>query len=178
MNTFRRMTVVFFVIGSAVLLLGLSALAAGLRVNTTKSIPVGLYRVSDTPLKKGVYVIFCPPDNPVFVEARERDYIREGFCPGSYSYMMKKVLGVAGDVVTVSAEGVTVNGERLPLSSMIAADSAGRELPKFKADNHTLGSDSLLLMSDVSAISFDARYFGLVDKGQVKDVITPLYILN
>ncbi|WP_107763025.1 S26 family signal peptidase [Nitrosospira multiformis] len=32
----------------------------------------------------------------------------------------------------------------------------------------------LLLMSDVSWASFDSRYFGLVDVGQVRGVIKPL----
>jgi type IV secretory pathway protease TraF len=31
--------------------------AAGLRVNVTRSIPIGLYRVIDAPVGKGEYVI-------------------------------------------------------------------------------------------------------------------------
>lgn len=36
--------------------------AAGLRINTTKSIPVGLYKISQKAPEKGDYVIFCPPE--------------------------------------------------------------------------------------------------------------------
>jgi hypothetical protein len=35
--------------------------AAGARINTTKSIPVGLYWTSSAPVEKGAYVLFCPP---------------------------------------------------------------------------------------------------------------------
>ena len=32
---------------------------AGLRLNTTHSIPLGLYRMADDPIEKGGYVLFC-----------------------------------------------------------------------------------------------------------------------
>ena len=79
--------------GIGLLALGFVCFAAGLRVNTTKSIPVGLYRIVDEPVEKGAYVIFCPPKLDVFDEAKERGYIAAGFCPGDYGLMMKRVSG-------------------------------------------------------------------------------------
>ena len=46
--------------------------AAGARINTTKSIPLGLYWLSDAPVTKNSYVIFCPPAEPTFLEAKKR----------------------------------------------------------------------------------------------------------
>ncbi|MBD4272924.1 conjugative transfer signal peptidase TraF, partial [Xanthomonas citri pv. citri] len=80
------------------------------RLNTSKSIPLGLYWTSSAPVTKGEYVIFCPPQRPVFDDARERGYIGSGFCPGNYGYMMKRVLAAKGDTVSVTPQGVTVNG--------------------------------------------------------------------
>src|SRR5687768_11560102 len=120
-------------IGIALSLLTVSVVcfAAGLRVNTTKSIPVGIYRLTDVPVGKGEYVIFCPPQTALFDEARSRGYIGAGFCPGNYGYMMKQVLAMAGDRVTSGEEGITVNGKPLPESVPRKTDSAGRILPRY-----------------------------------------------
>ena len=158
---------------------GLTALSlvcylAGLRVNTTKSIPVGVYRLTDVPVGKGEYVIFCPPRTALFDEARSRGYIGAGFCPGGYGYMMKRVLGVEGDMVSSGEEGIVVNGKLLPASAPRKTDSAGRVLPRYLFSDYILKGSELLLMSDVSGTSFDGRYFGPVDAGQVRGVIKPL----
>ena len=79
-----------------------AACAAGARINTTKSIPVGLYWTSSAPVEKGAYVLFCPPQAGVFDDAKARGYIGAGFCPGGYGYMMKRVLAAKDDAVTVS----------------------------------------------------------------------------
>ena len=52
--------------------LGFLCFAVGLRINTTQSIPIGLYRITDAPVAKGEYVIFCPPQSVLFDEARAR----------------------------------------------------------------------------------------------------------
>lgn len=158
--------------GAALLLVGG---LAELRINTTKSIPVGLYRMTSDPIKKGSYVIFCPPQTELFDTAKERGYIGAGFCPGGYGYMMKRVVAVGGDHVIVAGDGVRVNGNLLPLSTPLPTDSAGRALPHLPGSEFTLTASELFLMSDVSGTSFDARYFGPVDRAQIKGVIRPLF---
>jgi hypothetical protein len=44
--------------------------------------------------------------------------------------------------------------------------------------DYVLGEFELLLMSDVSWSSFDGRYFGPVDVGQVRGVIKPLIVFQ
>lgn len=159
--------------------LGLMALgflchAAGLRMNTTKSIPVGLYRMTDAPVAKGEYVIFCPPQSALFDEASARGYIGAGFCSGNYGLLMKRVAAVGGDVVTSSDEGIAVNKVLLPGSGALNMDKAGREMFRYQFSDYTLGDSELLLMSDLSATSFDGRYFGPVNLSQVRGVIRPV----
>ncbi len=132
--------------GVSVLVLGALACASGARINSTKSIPVGLYWLSSDPVEKGAYVMFCPPPIGVFDEAKARGYLGAGFCPGGYGYLMKRVLAAKDDAVTISDEGVRVNGELLPHSAPIRADSTGRPLPRFRAERFTLGGSELLLM--------------------------------
>lgn len=56
--------------------------AAGLRINTTKSIPVGLYKISQKAPEKGDYVIFCPPEKAIFSWHRSAVTSAAAFVPG------------------------------------------------------------------------------------------------
>jgi len=170
----KRITPGVAIAGVAALVLAAGGYAAGARINTTKSIPVGLYWTSSAPVEKGAYVLWCPPKVGVFDDAKERGYIGAGFCPGDYGYMMKRVLAAKDDAVSVADDGVRVNGELLAHSKPIQADKSGRPLPRFQASTYTLGSAELLLMSDVSDTSFDGRYFGPINRSQVQTVIRPV----
>lgn len=172
--TISRVMATTAVVGAAALLFGGACYSVGARVNTTKSIPVGLYWLTDAPVEKGAYVVFCPPPVGVFSDAKERGYIGAGFCPGGYGLMMKRVLAAKDDQVAVTNDGVSVNGQLLPLSVPLATDKAGRELPRYQATHYTLGNSELLLMSDVSGTSFDGRYYGPISRNQIKGVIRPV----
>jgi len=148
--------------------------AAGGRLNTSKSLELGLYFITERPVEKGAYVMVCPPQSQVFNEARARGYIDSGFCPGGYGHLMKKILAAKGDTVSATPEGVTVNGVVLPYSKPFAADGIGRPLPQYSPDHYTLGESELFLMSDRSPTSFDGRYFGPITRGQVTSVIRPV----
>lgn len=160
--------------GATILLLGVACYAAGARINTTRSIPVGLYWTSSAPVAKGAYVLFCPPQASVFDDAMGRGYIGAGFCPGGYGFMMKRILASENDAISIADDGVRVNGELLPLSAPIKTDKAGRPLPRYPSNSFRLGNADVLLMSDVSATSFDGRYFGPVNRSQIKSVISPV----
>jgi len=176
-HVMKHITVSAAVTGIIFLILISGFYMAGARINTTKSIPIGLYWTSPMPIEKiekGAYVIFCPPQRNVFDEAKTRDYIGAGTCPGGYGLMMKRVLAAQGDEVGVNDTGVYVNGKRLPYSTPIKTDTIGRPLPCYRVDSYTLSNTELLLMSDVSATSFDGRYFGPIDRSQIKTVIFPV----
>lgn len=161
--------------GLCILLLLALASATGLRVNTSRSIPLGLYRVSTGAVELGVYVMFCPPPSALFLEARRRGYLAPGPCPGGYGYLMKRVRAVANDVVTLADDGVRVNGEPLPHSAPRHADPAGRLLPRYPLARYTLERSELLLMADASDSSFDSRYFGPIGLAQIRAVIQPVW---
>jgi conjugative transfer signal peptidase TraF len=160
------------------LALGLICAAAGLRVNTTRSIPFGLYWTTDAPVEKGEYIIFCPPQSALFDQAKARGYIGAGFCPGDYGFMMKRVAAVGGEVLASMQEGVSVNGSLLANSAPLALDNAGRMMPRYRIDGYILGESELLLMGDASCASFDGRYFGPVNVSQVRGVIRPVIIFR
>jgi conjugative transfer signal peptidase TraF len=154
----------------------LAALAyqTGVVINTTASLPLGLYRAIDAPVARGAFVKFCPPQSAVFDEAARRGYLHAGFCPGGYGPLLKRVLAVPGDRVQVAGDGVRIDGRLVPLSAPMWADGSGRPMPRY-AQDRVLAASELMLMSDVSPVSFDARYFGPVDRDQVQAVIDPLF---
>ena len=159
----------------AVFLLCALVYAAGIRFNTTPSIPVGMYRLTHDPIKKGAYVLFCPPPSAEFAMAKARGYLRAGFCPGGFGPMMKKILAIQDDKVMIGKEGVQVNGHLVPLSAPIKADADGRPLPVY-AKTWVLGNAEILVMSDSHPESFDGRYFGSIQRSQLKGVIRPILI--
>jgi conjugative transfer signal peptidase TraF len=148
--------------------------AAGIRVNTTPSIPLGVYQLSNEPVVKGAYVLLCPPPVAVFAMAKARGYVGAGFCPGGYGHLMKRLVAAKDDQVTINAEGVAVNGQRLPLSKPIKLDGGGRPLPHY-AKSWVLDSDEVLVMSDSNSGSFDGRYFGSIQRAQIVGVIRPVF---
>ncbi len=147
---------------------------AGARVNTTRSIPVGLYRATGAPVTKGAYVFFCPPPRAPFDLARARGYISAGPCRGGYGHLMKRVAAVHGDVVRIADDGVWVNGQLLAHSAQRGADRAGQPLPRYVFGPSPLGPGEVLLMSDGSPTSFDGRYFGPIPRACIQTVIRPV----
>lgn len=159
---------VVFILLSGILLLLLKIF--GLRINTSNSIPAGLWWKVKKPVEKGDYVIFCPPDTPVFHTAFNSGIIDKGFCPAGYSFMMKQVAGIEGDSITINKNGVFVNGKKLPFSKpLLNIHTSVRE-------NYILQANEFLLMTDQNPHSFDSRYFGLIHLKNIEGVIKPLLI--
>lgn len=159
-----------------VFLLGGLCAVAGIRINISESIPVGFYRALGKSVQRGDFVLFCPPPTPVFEMAKERGYLSSGLCPGGYGYMMKEVAGISGDIVSVDRHGVRVNARMLPKSEPLQADPAGRPMPSLYADSYMLAGAEVLLISNTCVLSFDGRYFGPINRKQIKTVILPVLI--
>jgi conjugative transfer signal peptidase TraF len=148
---------------------------SGIYINTTPSLPVGFYKVVDEPIANGAYVAFCPPQNAVFDMAKDRSYINPGDCPGGYGLLLKRVFAQSGDTVSIDQAGIFVNGEHLPNSAQLTADAEGHALPQYHLDQRVLDDSEYLLLSNVNPQSFDARYFGLIARNQIKQVVRPVF---
>jgi conjugative transfer signal peptidase TraF len=148
--------------------------AFDIRLNTSPSLPFGLYRVtadSSAPL-----VEFCPAE-PVASFANARGYRQAGSCPDGGTPLMKPIVARAGDVVDVSADGVRVNGNLLRNSASLARDNAGRALAPWPTGKYAVPTGTVWLISDYHARSFDSRYFGPVPTALIRDHLRPLLVL-
>ena len=137
-------------------------------VNRTHSLPVGLYYWSDVPIKKGSIVLFKPDHStPLEQLGIERGYEAWGVP------LLKRVVALSGDVVSVSSSGVSINGQLLPNSAPLSRDEAGRPVAMAQLDRFTLGTDQAFLMG-VTLTSWDSRYFGPVPIARCSGSFVPV----
>lgn len=149
----------------------------GLRFNLTASLPIGIYRVTEDPPRRGSIVYVCLPIE-VAEFARERGYLGAGRCPGDVRPLGKVVAAVEGDVVTLERDAVRVNGAALPNSATVSEDSRGRELPHQPWGNRRLRSGELWLFSPYHRNAFDSRYYGPVSSSHVVSRLQPVWTLS
>jgi conjugative transfer signal peptidase TraF len=156
------------------LALAMIAGEAGIRLNTSASVPRGFYWLSSEAPEHGSYVAVCPPRVPIFELARDRGYFGRGRCAGGYSELIKVLAAGPGDRVRIDVSGVRVGRRSWPSSAPKTVDAAGRSLPQLAALDATLGSTSVLVMSQDCASGFDARYFGPLSRSTIVGTAVPL----
>jgi conjugative transfer signal peptidase TraF len=166
------------VAASALLLAG--AGKAGYRLNTTSSMPAGIWHVSPVParLRRGMIVVACLPAGPIAQMALRRAYVAPGPCASGTEPLLKPIAAVAGDVVEVTGDGLVVNGAAIADSAPLARDDAGRTLPAIPIGAWQVLPSEVWLVSDYSRKSFDSRYFGGVPIANIQAAATPIWVLQ
>ncbi len=137
-------------------------------INTTPSMAIGIWKINPVnkfkTLTRGSAVLFCPPDNDLFRRAKADGILHEGSCTGSYTPLLKEVVGLPGDVVEYIDGGYSVNGRKVENSGVQPLDLGVK--PVFY--RHLVVPDGYLwLMGSYSALSFDSRYFGPVERSRI-----------
>ena len=153
-------------------LLGMFALfdAAGLRMNTSASLPVGLYIVSPN----GGFVEFCPDDRGL---SAQRHYRARGVCSDGAAPLLKPVVAAAGDAVELSARGISVNGVLLPNTAPLSEDSKGRPLGAWPFGRYCVAPGAVWVASSHHPRSFDSRYFGPISTAAIRHRLRPFLTL-
>lgn len=163
-------------VGFATLIATLAcAWSAGFRLNVTESVPLGIYRVTDAPAGRGDLVEFCPDaDSPVIRLGIERSYLPSGPCPGNVSRLLKPIVGLPGDRIEATPEGVRVNGALMPGSAAQPRDARGLTLPT-PATAYTVPAGHVVVLTRNPA-SFDSRYFGPVPAESLSGVVRAIVL--
>ena len=126
-------------------------------LNTTASVPRGLWLKLDTLPQKGDFVL-VPIDAFSSTEWVPPDYFRLNMW-GKRKPFLKLVAGSQGDSVELGDNGlILINGVPFPDSKPLSHDRAGRPLRAFNLPI-TLASDEIWLLSQ-SPFGFDSRYLG------------------
>jgi len=135
---------------SAVAICASVAKSAGIVLNVTGSMPDTVYKLGDG--EKGSLVSFCSPIS--------HPSIGHGACPDGSLPLIKRVVGVAGDLVTATDQGVEINGQSVPNSRPLDLDTRGQALPHVRGI-FTLKPGEIWAAGE-HPNSFDSRYFGAV----------------
>jgi conjugative transfer signal peptidase TraF len=150
---------------------------SGWRVNLTASAPIGLYRVyapDAAAIARGMYVEFCPP---TWVTPAAFPFYITGDCSSGGMSMLKMIVGVPGDHVSVKDEGIEIN--HVPLArSVPQARSISRPdiaLPSLRGEFVLRPGEYWVYGSGAhltdAARSFDSRYFGVITLTQIRAVV-------
>jgi len=152
---------------------GLFALL-GLRINLTPSIPLGVYISTGRGPARGGIAEFCPSGNSDSVR-----YRMFGLgCRDKAVPLLKPVVAVAGDVVTVSQAGLTVNGTKLPNTAPVTRDLHGRPLRAWASGTYLVTPGTVVLASTYHPGSYDSRYLGPVSTSHIKRMLRPLWVYD
>jgi conjugative transfer signal peptidase TraF len=147
----------------------------GVRVNTTNSLPKGLYLITQD--ENAPLVEFCP-EGIFSTLSVVRGYRPGGLCPDGAAPLLKPVIAGAGDTVELSEEGIRVNGRLLPNTAPQRVDTAGRPLTAWPSGVYPVTSATVWVASTYHANSFDSRYFGPIPIGQIQHRLRPLWVLG
>lgn len=171
--------------GSALRLLLVSVMAAlcgasltgllGVRINTTDSLPKGIYLITDD--ENAPLVEFCPQGVFSALSA-VRGYRPHGLCPDGAAPLLKPVIAHAGDTVGLAAEGIRVNGKLLPNTEPRRVDTSGRPLPAWSPGVYLVAPGTVWVASTYHPNSFDSRYFGPISLGIIRHRLRPLWVLR
>jgi conjugative transfer signal peptidase TraF len=145
---------------------------AGIRINPSPSVPVGLYVVSSNP--DAPLVEFCP-DGQAGRISRDRGYRTRGSCPDGAAPLLKGLVAQPGDLIRLSSSGIAVNGRLLPNTAPRAVDSAGRVLPRWPLGEYRVAAGMAWVVSTTNPLSFDSRYFGPINAGSILHHLEPLW---
>ncbi len=166
-------------LGVAVALITASAFVAGfagVRVNTSSSLLLGLY--IRTNQVSASLIEFCPSE-PFASVSRDRGYRVRGFtCPDRAVPLLKPVVARAGDIVKVSPAGIAVNGRLLPNTAPLRLDAANRPLQSWPSGTYRVHPGTVWVASTYSRGSYDSRYIGPVEEKSIRGRLRPLWLLH
>jgi len=140
--------------------------STGIRVNTTASFPVGLYRQTEpgTAVKKGDFVLACLPR-----EKWHREPPWSLRCPDRAMPILKKIAALPNDRVEIAAEGVRVNDRMVANSKLLSTQVS-------TATSGIVPDGMVWLFSDYAPDSYDSRYFGPIPLPAIQAVVRPLWV--
>lgn len=143
---------------------------AGIRINASPSLPVGVYVMTSDPSAE--LAEFCPPE-PYASLATRRGYRTDGVCRDGATPLLKPIVAREGDWVEISDAGIRVNGRHLPNSAPRLTDTSGRWMPAVVHRAQRVKPGTVWVVSTYNPRSFDSRYFGPIEMSQIRGRLRP-----
>jgi conjugative transfer signal peptidase TraF len=154
-------------------------LIIGLRLNFTASMPLGIYRldhVAPSAMQRGMLVAVCAPAGAA-EQGRRLRYIATGVCSGNSEPLLKTIAAIAGDIITVGSDGVSVNGHLLRNSKPLEVDSSGRPMTRWPIGRYRISRGAVWLYANHER-SWDSRYWGPVPTRNILASVAPVVVIG
>lgn len=140
--------------------------------NGSDSMPRGIYLLGPPGgVARGELVEACVPSSAAIGDYAERNYlpVRPGdHCASGLAHLVKPVVAVAGDLVSVEADQVLVNGQAID-AHISNEDRHGRALERVENGwFRLLEPGEYFIVSSWSPWSLDSRYFGPVKSADIQ----------
>jgi len=147
----------------------------GVRVNTSYSLPMGLYIATSDPA--AALIEFCPV-GPLARQSSERGYRTPGItCSDGAVPLLKPIVARDGDHVEMTPVGIKVNGALLPKTAPVAKDALSRPLMPWPFGIYQVEPGTVWVASTYHRGSYDSRYMGPISVSQIRRRLKPLWIL-
>ncbi len=138
--------------------------------------PWGLYDTGPPRFERGALAIVCLEGDAAH-RARARGYVPRGDCASGLAPIVKEIVALPGDVVVVREDGTRVCAE-YGGTAWVSADLRGRPLSRRQIGSRVLQDGEYWLLGMRRQVSWDSRYFGVVEKDQIIGSATPWLTWN
>ncbi len=146
------------------------------RFNITGSMPIGMYeRLHESSLKRSDIVSVCLPDSIAF-EGKNRGFLASGECAQNTKPLLKEVIALPGDTVTVMDSGLCVNQKFYPAPQLLL-DHNHVLIHRWTQNKtyHDIKSVWLYGSNDPMH-SWDSRYFGGIELKNIEGFYRALWV--
>ena len=152
--------------------------AIPVRINWTRSAPIGLYSTHQPDaVTRNDLVVVCLQGGVAGL-GRARGYLSAGTCPSGTSPILKQVVAIAGDEVELQRNFFAVNGRVIDRSQRHSVDSLGRPLEPLPFGRRTVRAGEVWVLGVHRERSWDSRYFGPIPAASIVGTARPLLTLG
>lgn len=131
--------------------------------NTTSSLPKGFYKIEEG-YTYGDIIAFDIPEN-------FRDLVKEREWIPLYDRLLKRIVGMQGDVICIRDTEVYLNNNYFGKTAL--TDSKGRDMPQIDGC-HTVKKGHVWVMLKDNVLSLDSRYFGQISEEIIYGKAVPI----
>jgi conjugative transfer signal peptidase TraF len=171
-DLFRNVTSPLFM-SLVMMVLVITATRLPWRINTTSSMPIGLYFLVHRAPQRNDNIAVCLPA-PLASFAYQRHYLHHGLCANGFEPVIKRLVGIPYDIVSVTSYGVMINGQFLQHSIPRQHDRHHLLLPSIPCGIYHLQTNQGWLYGIASPQSWDSRYYGPIDLRDIIGVYQPI----
>ena len=151
-------------------------LEKGYYLNWTTSMPLGFYKMTaPDKLQRGDDVMVCLPP-AIGIVGLHHEYLMPGKCPGGFEPIIKELIAVPGDTITITAAAMIVGGKTYPAHTR-EKDHLDRSLAAIARGTFANTQSYWLYGKNSPKDSWDSRYWGGVDRSSIIKLATPALTL-